>query len=69
MRSAFDKLISWTGIIIAAVLLVAGGLLTFASSFATSNVHDQLKSQEITMPAGAALTTPEMKAHLSEYAG
>ena len=69
MRSSFDKLISWTGIIVAAVLLVAGGLLTFASSFATSNVHDQLAGQEITMPAAEALTTPAMKANLSQYAG
>ncbi len=69
MRSSFDKLISWTGVIVAGVLLVAGGLLVFASSFATNNVHDQLKSQQITMPAGAALTTPEMKANLSQYAG
>ena len=69
MRSSFDKLISWTGIIIAAVLLVAGGLLTWASSFATSNVHDQLAAQQITMPVAAALTTPDMKAHLTQYAG
>jgi len=69
MRSSFDKLISWTGIIVAAVLLVAGGLLVWASSFATSNVHDQLAQQQITMPAAEALTTPEMKANLSQYAG
>jgi hypothetical protein len=69
MRSSFDKLISWTGIIVAGVLLVAGGLLTFASSFATSNVHDQLAGQEITMPVDAALTTPEMKAQLGQYVG
>ena len=69
MRSSFDKLISWTGIIVAAVLLVAGGLLVWASSFATSNVHDQLAQQQITMPAAAALTTPQMKAQLSQYAG
>ena len=69
MRSSFDKLISWTGIIVAAVLLVAGGLLVWASSFATQNVHDQLKAQQITMPAGEALTTPTMKAELSQYAG
>ena len=69
MRSSFDKLISWTGVIVAAVLLVAGGLLLWASSFATSNVHDQLAGQEITMPLDAALTTPEMKANLSQYAG
>lgn len=69
MRSAFDKLISWTGVILAAVLLVAGGLLTWASSFASNNVHDQLAAQQITMPAAAALTTPEMKANLEQYAG
>jgi hypothetical protein len=69
MRSSFDKLISWTGIVVAAVLLVAGCLLTWASSFATSNVHDQLAAQQITMPVAAALTTPTMKANLSQYAG
>ncbi len=69
MRSSFDKLISWTGIVIAVVLLFAGGLLVWASSFATQNVHDQLKAQQITMPEGAALTTPAMKANLGQYAG
>ena len=69
MRSSFDKLISWTGIIVAAVLLVAGGLLVWASAFATSNVHDQLKAQQITMPAAEALTTPAQKAALGQYAG
>src|SRR6476620_3722856 len=69
MRSSFDKVIAWTGIVVAVVLLFAGGLLVWASSFATSNVHDQLKAQQITMPAAAALTTPQMKAQLSQYAG
>jgi hypothetical protein len=69
MRSSFDKLISWTGIIVAAVLLVAGGLLVWASAFATSNVHDQLKAQQITMPEAAALTTPAQKDALAQYAG
>ncbi|WP_392542461.1 hypothetical protein [Oryzobacter telluris] len=69
MRSAFDKLISWTGVILAAVLLVAGGLLTWASSFASANVHDQLAAQQITMPVAAALTTPAQKDALTQYAG
>ncbi len=69
MRSSFDKLISWTGLIVAGVLLVAGGLLVWASSFATSNVHDQLAAQQITMPVAAALTTPDMKTNLTQYAG
>ncbi len=69
MRSSFDKLISWTGIVIAVVLMFAGGLLVWASSFATQNVHDQLKAQQITMPAAGALTTPAQKAALLQYAG
>jgi hypothetical protein len=69
MRSSFDKLISWTGIVVAVVLLFAGGLLVWASSFATANVHDQLKAQQITMPKAEALTTPTMKAELTQYAG
>ena len=69
MRSSFDKLISWTGIVVAVVLLFAGGLLVWASSFATQNVHDQLKAQQITMPTAEALTTPAQKAALGQYAG
>ncbi len=69
MRSSFDKLISWTGIVVAAVLLVAGGLLVWASSFATQNVHDQLAAQQIKMPVAEALTTPQQKAALGQYAG
>ena len=54
MRSAFDKLISWTGLAMAAVLLVAGGLLTWANTFIDDQVHDQLVMQDITMPTAEA---------------
>ena len=69
MRKTLDQLISWTGLILAAVLLVAGGLLTYASSFVSSNVEQQLSQQDITMPAAAALQTPEQKDALLQYAG
>ena len=55
MRSSFDKLIAWTGVAMAAVLLVAGGLLTWASSFIGDQVNYQLSMQGITMPEGDAL--------------
>jgi hypothetical protein len=55
MRSTLDKLLSWIGLALAALLLVAGGLLTWASSFVGDNVKEQLTSQHITMPAGPAL--------------
>ena len=55
MRKTLDKLISWTGFIMAAVLLVAGGLLIYASNFVSNNVKEQLSQQNITMPTAAAL--------------
>ena len=55
MRKMLDHLISWTGLILAVVLLVAGGLLTYASNFVNNNVEQQLSQQEITMPAQAAI--------------
>ena len=71
MRSAFDKLISWTGLALAIVLLVAGGLLTWANTFIDNQVVDQLSMQNITMPEGDALTSlPKADAAaLEQYAG
>src|SRR5436305_63297 len=50
MRATIDKLVSWTGLVLAVVLLVAGGLLTYASIFIGNQVHDQLAAQHVTMP-------------------
>jgi hypothetical protein len=68
MRKTMDKLVSWTGLIVAAVLLVAGGLLTWASNFVAENVKDQLTAQNITMPVAAAFPKGEEK-YLEPYAG
>jgi hypothetical protein len=71
MRSAFDKLISWTGLALAVVLLAAGGLLTWANTFIGDQVKDQLSMQDIVMPAGDALASlPKADAKaLKPYAG
>jgi hypothetical protein len=71
MRSAFDKLISATGLALVALLLVAGGLLTWAHSFIGDQVHSQLTMQGITMPAGDALKgLPKADAAaLKQYSG
>jgi len=71
MRSAFDKLISWTGLALAAVLLAAAGLLAWANTFIGDQVHDQLSMQGITMPAGDALAgLPKADANaLRQYSG
>jgi hypothetical protein len=71
MRSAFDKLISWTGLALAVVLLAAAGLLAWANTFIGDQVHNQLSMQGITMPAGDALAAlPKTDAAaLRQYAG
>lgn len=71
MRAVLDKLISWTGFALAAVLLIAGGLLTWANLFIADQVEEQLSAQNIVMPEGGALESlPEAdREALEEFAG
>jgi hypothetical protein len=71
MRAAFDKLISWTGLLLAALLLVAGAMLTWAWVYIGNEVQAQLSLQDITMPEGKALQSlpPDDQAALQPYAG
>jgi hypothetical protein len=70
-RSALDRLVSWIGLALAAVLLVAGGLLAYASSFVNGQVAEQLAAQKVTMPTAAAYGTLSEadQAALAPYAG
>jgi hypothetical protein len=58
-RKTFDLLVSTGGLVMAAVLLVAGGLLMWGYSFANNQVRDQLVAQKIVFPAKS---NPEFKA-------
>ena len=72
MRATFDKVTSWAGLLLVAVLLVAGGLLAWASSFIGNQVHDQLADQQIMMPTtktGLADLPAADRAALDQYAG
>ena len=72
MRATFDKVTSWAGLLLAVVLLTAGVLLTWASSFVGDQVHDQFASQHITMPTsqtGLADLPAADRAALEKYAG
>jgi hypothetical protein len=72
MRATFDKLISGAGLLLAVVLLIGGGLLTWASSFIGDEVNTQLSEQHITMPTnetGLGDLPAADRAALSPYAG
>src|SRR5699024_2699577 len=49
-RRTFDILVSTVGLVLAVVLLVSGGLLTWAANFVSGAAHDQLEAQEIYFP-------------------
>ena len=70
-RKSFDSLVSAAGIVIAAVLLTASGLLFWAHSFVTDNVRTQLAAQQIFFPAAGSeqLNDPAVKPFLTKYAG
>ena len=69
-RRTFDGLMATAGLVLAAVLLVAGGLLTWAHTFVGDQVHQQLVAQKIFFPPkGEAINDPAVKPYLSQYAG
>ena len=72
-RRTFDALASVGGLILAVVLLVAGGLLLWGHSFASNQVTSQLSAQKIVFPT---TSNPEFKAlppanaaAMGQYAG
>jgi len=70
-RKTFDALLTTGGLLIAAVLLVAGGLLTWAHSFVDNQVRAQLSQQQIFFPKAGdpQLKEAEIGPYLSKYAG
>jgi hypothetical protein len=70
-RRTFDILLSSVGVMLTAVLLVAGALFFWGYSFANNNVNDQLAAQKIFFPPAGneALADPEIGPYLNKYAG
>src|SRR5579875_1617862 len=56
-RKVLDRLASFLGLGLTAVLLVAGGLMLWGHNYATSNVHNQLAPQQIYFPSKAEVAT------------
>ncbi len=69
-RKTFDALLTSGGLVLAAILLISGGLLTWASSFVGDQVQTQLSQQQIFFPPqGKATASPEIGPFLNKYAG
>src|SRR3954453_21075114 len=71
-RKTFDALLSTGGLVLAAILLIAGGLGLWAHSFVDHNVKTQLAQQKIDFPdkAGiAAQKNAEITKYVTPYAG
>lgn len=71
-RRTFDLLASGVGAVIVIALVAAGSLGLWASSYSSSNVHNQLAAQHITFPTAAVLAHPtgkEITASMQQYLG
>jgi hypothetical protein len=72
-RRTFDVIASTIGLGLAALLIVAGGLLTWANSFVDNQVHDQLAAQKVFFPPKGSESLNELKgadhAAIAKYAG
>jgi hypothetical protein len=69
-RRTVDLVVSAAGVLLAAILLVGGFVLTSNANFAKNYVHDQLAQEQITFKTAATLTDAEKaKPCLVQYAG
>jgi hypothetical protein len=69
-RRTIDNVASSAGLLVAIVLLAAGGLLVWGHYFVNSQVHNQLAAQKIFFPpkGNAAIKGPQFVA-MQQYAG
>jgi hypothetical protein len=69
-RRTIDRVVSSAGLVVAIVLLAAGGLLVWGHYFVNSQVHDQLAAQKIFFPpkGNPAIKGPQFAA-MQQYAG
>jgi hypothetical protein len=64
-RKNFDRILSFSGVILTVFLAIAGGLLLWGANFAKATVTDQLTQQNIAFDADPANLPPE----LADWAG
>ena len=70
-RKIIDQILTGFGVIATVTLIAIGGLAWFAYSFTTTQVHDELSSQQIYFPpkGSPALASDQIGPYLNQYAG
>ena len=70
-RKKLDRLLAAGGLVVAALLVAAGALLTWAHVFVDNQVRSELASQKIYFPpkGSDALASAEIGPYLNKYAG
>ena len=69
-RSFLDRIVSWIGLGLTVVLIVAGSLLTWAHHFVSNEVKTQLSAQQIYFPPkGSPATAGSAFTPMRQYAG
>jgi hypothetical protein len=68
-RRMIDLMISWSGAVIAIVLIALGAAAIYGGSFALDNVRDRLEPQNITFPPAEAMSDYDKSEGLTAFAG
>lgn len=70
-RKLIDKALTAAGLIATLALLIIGGLAWWAYSFTSTNVHNELASQQVYFPPKGSpqLANPQIGPYLDKYAG
>jgi len=67
-RRTIDRTLAIVGLVVAVVLVAAGGILLYAANFTADTVKTELSAQQIFFPPAEQLASPELLA-LQKYAG
>jgi hypothetical protein len=67
-RKAWDRLVSWSGLIVAIVLILVGAMAVYGGNFGQQNVQDRLEPEKVMFPPFDVMT-PEEQQEVGDFAG
>jgi hypothetical protein len=67
-RKAWDRLVSWSGLVVAIVLILVGAMAVYGGNFGQQNVRDRLEPQSVQFPPYDAMTPTEQQ-EVGSFAG